>query len=55
MMNLRILLRPICWIMGHRRGKFVGDSYEATTASIVARRYACPRCNRITKYKVRPK
>jgi hypothetical protein len=42
-----ILLRPICWAIGHRRGTLV-----RTTDDL--RYYACRRCGRLTRYKVKP-
>lgn len=39
-----ILLRPICWLLGHKRGTFVRSTIDQ-------RFYQCPRCGRQTKYK----
>ena len=44
-MNWRVILRPWCWMFGHRRGKPV--PHHAGT-------FACPRCSRQTRYKVQP-
>ncbi len=52
-MNWRILLRPICWAKGHKRGKRVPlliDPYERPTIKL----YACPRCTRLTRYIIKP-
>jgi hypothetical protein len=52
-MNLRIVMRPWCWIVGHRRGAFLRVILTNGVHDFNA--YACPRCLRQTKYKVRPK
>jgi len=49
-----ILLRPICWLLGHRRGKLNRKVTPDDGASIW-RVYACPRCGRETRYRVKPK
>jgi DNA-directed RNA polymerase subunit RPC12/RpoP len=52
-------LAIICFFRGHRRGKLVGNDFGSDegceTAYVKARTFACPRCGRRTKYKVRPK
>jgi hypothetical protein len=48
-----ILLRPWCWIVGHRRGKRVRRVTPDDGASIW-QVYACPRCGRETRYKIKP-
>lgn len=59
--NYRAMLRPICWFFGHKRGKPVdrrGD-FASGPPGLMAERthqtYACPRCGRETRYKIKPK
>ena len=66
-MNWRVLLRPWCWIFGHRRGVFIrevgGVQLRAGGVNFVGedgnplpqqRIFSCPRCGRQTRYKVQP-
>jgi len=59
---MRFLLRPVCWALGHRRGKeaaLKGDGYSDDRAVLQARGaglrlFRCPRCGRETRYKIKP-
>ena len=42
-----ILLRPICWLLGHKRGTFVRTLLDL-------RYFRCSRCGRETCYKIKP-
>ena len=45
-----ILLRPWCWIVGHKRGAPVYDERATDGYST----FRCPRCSRFTRYKLKP-
>lgn len=46
-----ILLRPICWLFGHKRGRLLQEANEA----VPYRYFRCPRCGNERRYKVKPK
>jgi hypothetical protein len=62
-----ILLRPICWLLGHKRGTFDRESggmqirpgglnwVDPATGMLLPRTryFRCPRCDRQTRYKVK--
>lgn len=48
---MKFLLRPICWLKGHRRGKSVRTEMNLVLG---VRTFACPRCGHETRYKVKP-
>ena len=52
-MNIRIILRPICWAIGHRRGELVRTVPNMQGAPVF-KVYACPRCRRERTYRVKP-
>ena len=50
---MKILLRPWCWIFGHKRGKLVAEqALGQHSAQSHFHIYACPRCGRETRYKI---
>jgi len=53
-----ILLRPICWLLGHRRGKLVLTGPLLDKRLVLTRTlkvFRCPRCNgNERRYKIKP-